>query len=190
MKGGRREGAAVRELHFRSLDPEPGVGCHLLTTPHATKSPIFPQEDEGYSALYEAGGFMQDSRGLMGVLAGATLGGGTRVNWCASFRTPEHVRREWAAAHGLLCFTGATYESAMDAVCERLGVRTGGQDFRGGGGVGAGAWERVWFVPLGARVCVPPWERRFFPACTRPSRRWGRPRQLLRSRPLRHSSSM
>lgn len=32
--------------------------------------------------------------GTMAVLAGSTLGGGTRINWCASFKTPPHVR--WA----------------------------------------------------------------------------------------------
>ncbi|KFM25183.1 Long-chain-alcohol oxidase FAO1 [Auxenochlorella protothecoides] len=122
--------ARLRSLGLQPVDPArcapPGTPAALLAgAPHLVLSADVVVEDEGYSALYEAGGFMQDSRGLMGVLAGATLGGGTRVNWCASFRTPEHVRREWAAAHGLLCFTGATYESAMDAVCERLGVRTG-----------------------------------------------------------------
>ena len=35
-------------------------------------------------------------RGI-GLLAGACLGGGTVVNYTFSFRTPDHVRREWAS---------------------------------------------------------------------------------------------
>lgn len=60
------------------------------------------------------------------VLAGTGVGGGTRVNWCAALRTPEHVRREWANEHGLPAFTSAAYDAALDAVCDRIGVNTGG----------------------------------------------------------------
>ncbi len=63
----------------------------------------------------------------MNILAGSTLGGGTRVNWQASFRTPDHVRKEWAQEHGLPAFTSAKFDHALDAVCTRLGVTTGGQ---------------------------------------------------------------
>lgn len=47
------------------------------------------------------------------------------MNWCASFRTPEHVRREWASQHGLPAFTSEAYTAALDAVCARLGVHSG-----------------------------------------------------------------
>jgi len=59
------------------------------------------------------------------ILAGATLGGGTRINWQASFRTPAHVRREWAAEHGLTAFESPRYDRALDAVWQRCGVTTG-----------------------------------------------------------------
>jgi len=61
----------------------------------------------------------------MNIVAGATVGGGTRVNWSVSFRTPDHVRKEWALVNGLPNFTSERYDRAMDAVCSRLGVRTG-----------------------------------------------------------------
>lgn len=57
----------------------------------------------------------------VGLIAGACLGGGTVVNYSTSFRTPDEVRAEWAA-HGVPAFTGAGYDAALDAVCERLGV--------------------------------------------------------------------
>lgn len=59
------------------------------------------------------------------ILAGATLGGGTRINWSASFATPDHVRKEWAQQHGLEVFGTEKYDSALAAVTERLGVTTG-----------------------------------------------------------------
>ena len=58
-------------------------------------------------------------------MAGATVGGGTRINWSVSFRTPPHVRKEWALVNGLPNFTSERYDRAMDAVCSRLGVKTG-----------------------------------------------------------------
>lgn len=38
------------------------------------------------------------------LLAGSCVGGGTTLNWCASFRTPQHVRRDWATTRGLTQF--------------------------------------------------------------------------------------
>ena len=59
------------------------------------------------------------------ILAGSTLGGGTRVNWQASIRTPDHVRQEWAHVHGLKDLISYRYTAALDAVCARVGVTTG-----------------------------------------------------------------
>ncbi len=61
----------------------------------------------------------------MNIMAGATVGGGTRVNWAVSFKTPLHVRKEWAEINGLPNFMSLRYEQAMDAVCKRLGVKNG-----------------------------------------------------------------
>lgn len=51
------------------------------------------QEGEAFSSMYEQAGILSTVDGGLSVLAGSTLGGGTRVNWSASFRTPAHVRR-------------------------------------------------------------------------------------------------
>jgi long-chain-alcohol oxidase len=55
------------------------------------------------------------------LIAGSCLGGGTVVNYTTSFRTPDDVRAEWAAA-GVPAFTGEEYTASLDAVCDRLGV--------------------------------------------------------------------
>lgn len=48
-------------------------------------------EGEAFTNLYEQYGVKTSSDGSVNVLAGSTLGGGTRINWCASLRTPPHV---------------------------------------------------------------------------------------------------
>jgi choline dehydrogenase-like flavoprotein len=60
--------------------------------------------------------------GAMVVLAGALLGGGTTINWSASFRTPPHVLVEWAKDHGCSGLDGPDFVARLDAVSARLGV--------------------------------------------------------------------
>ncbi|KAK9785976.1 hypothetical protein WJX73_007918 [Symbiochloris irregularis] len=82
-------------------------------------------EAEACGNMYERSGLMVTHTGGLAVLAGSTLGGGTRINWTASLRTPPHVLQEWAEDFGLPAFASAEYAAAMDAVCSRLGVRAG-----------------------------------------------------------------
>ncbi len=75
----------------------------------------------GFQRLYLEGGFAGTADQSVGLLAGECLGGGTVINYCTSFRTPEEVRAEWAAA-GVPWFTSEEYTSSLDAVCTRLSV--------------------------------------------------------------------
>lgn len=59
--------------------------------------------------------------GSIGVVSGATWGGGGTVNWSVSLETQDYVRKEWAA-QGLTWFDGPEYQECMDRVCERMGV--------------------------------------------------------------------
>ena len=43
----------------------------------------FPQEGEAFTSMYERGGLMTTEDGAFTLMAGATAGGGTRVNWSA-----------------------------------------------------------------------------------------------------------
>ncbi|PRW45373.1 Long-chain-alcohol oxidase FAO1 [Chlorella sorokiniana] len=90
-----------------------------------TASAMTLREGEAFQSMYENGAIMTSEDGTMAVLAGSTLGGGTRINWCASFKTPPHVRREWEEQHGLPQFASPEYDAALDAVCSRVGVRLG-----------------------------------------------------------------
>ncbi len=80
-------------------------------------------ELEGYSRLYLNGGAAATADQGIGLLAGATVGGGTTVNFATSFKTPPDVREEWAGS-GVPAFAGAEYTESLDAVWQRLRVNT------------------------------------------------------------------
>jgi long-chain-alcohol oxidase len=102
-------------------------------------------ERQAFERLYEAHGLLSSEDASISLLAGSTLGGGSRVNWCASFKTPDHVLKEWAAKEGgkgegeegdtlhfqqqseglQKMFGSPEYKQGLDSVCKRLDVRTG-----------------------------------------------------------------
>ncbi|KAH7865775.1 hypothetical protein Vadar_011040 [Vaccinium darrowii] len=59
------------------------------------------------------------------ILAGATVGGGSTVNWSASIKTPQHVLEEWCEKYELELVESRMYKEAMDVVCEKMGVQFG-----------------------------------------------------------------
>jgi len=77
----------------------------------------------GFQRLYLEGGFAATADQSVGLLAGECLGGGTVINYCTSFRTPDDVRAEWAAA-GVPWFTSEAYTRSLDAICARLSVNS------------------------------------------------------------------
>jgi choline dehydrogenase-like flavoprotein len=82
------------------------------------------QEGEGLERLYDAGGLLATRDLSLVILQGATLGGGTVVNYTTSLATPESVRGEWASEHRLPHFTGPEFTRSLDAVARRIGVNT------------------------------------------------------------------
>ncbi|WP_280500978.1 GMC family oxidoreductase N-terminal domain-containing protein, partial [Nocardia farcinica] len=61
------------------------------------------------------------AEGLLTLVAGGCLGGGTVVNWSTSLRTPDTVREEWAGI-GAKQFATEEFSEALDAVEKRLSV--------------------------------------------------------------------
>lgn len=79
-------------------------------------------EGPSLEQMYEAGGMLTTDDALIMILAGATVGGGTAVNWSACLRTPSTLLEEWAVSQKLPLFTSPAYAAAMDAVHRRLGI--------------------------------------------------------------------
>jgi choline dehydrogenase-like flavoprotein len=78
-------------------------------------------ESDAYSSMYLDGALGSTADGGTLLLAGATLGGGTVVNYTTSFPTPPSVREEWDRIAGFDgVFTGDGYDAALEAVQERL----------------------------------------------------------------------
>jgi long-chain-alcohol oxidase len=75
----------------------------------------------GFQRLYTEAGFAATADHSVGLLAGECFGGTTVINYCTSFRTPDDIRTEWAAA-GVPWFNSQEYTRSLDAVCERLHV--------------------------------------------------------------------
>jgi choline dehydrogenase-like flavoprotein len=85
-------------------------------------------ESDAYRDMYLDGALNTTADGGMVVLSGATLGGGTVINYTTSFPTPPEVRTEWDATAGFTeVFTSEQYEGSTQAVQTRLQVN---QDYR------------------------------------------------------------
>jgi long-chain-alcohol oxidase len=80
-------------------------------------------EATAYRDMYLNGALKSTADGGTTVLSGATLGGGTVINYTTSFATPEGVCREWDETAGFSdVFTGEAYATSTKAVRERLNV--------------------------------------------------------------------
>jgi choline dehydrogenase-like flavoprotein len=82
-------------------------------------------QHEVYAAptvFYRGGGLTATADGNVNLWAGATLGGGTTVNWSNCVRPPAALRSAWARDHGLTGVDGPEFDEHLDAVLERIGA--------------------------------------------------------------------
>ena len=77
----------------------------------------------GHQRLYAECGFASTRDHSVGFLAGECVGGGTVVNYCTSFQTPDEIRDEWAD-EGVEWIRGEQFTKSLDAVCERISVNS------------------------------------------------------------------
>jgi hypothetical protein len=70
-----------------------GVGCDLRCVC------LFQwKEVEAYIQAFDRGGLMGSADGNVIVLAGSCVGGGSTINWSASFAPPAYVLKDWENA--------------------------------------------------------------------------------------------
>ena len=96
-------------------------GGHFTADEHFSKW----KESDAMRCLYDRAGLLTSSDSHIITLAGSSVGGGTTVNWSASFRTPDHVLRDWEQQiPGDLFATGGEFSKALDLTHKLLNVNT------------------------------------------------------------------
>lgn len=98
----------------------------VLEAGAAFNAQSFRQREIDMSALYLDAGLTSSKDLGVAILAGATLGGGTTVNWCTSFRLAERVAAEWEAETGIagLAAELAPHYAELEAELELAPVAT------------------------------------------------------------------
>jgi choline dehydrogenase-like flavoprotein len=86
----------------------------------AEPSDFSPFELDAFADLYWRGGFNATAEGNVNMVAGATLGGGTTVNWTNCVPPPPYVRERWQQDHGLEGLAGPDFDAHLAAVAERV----------------------------------------------------------------------
>jgi choline dehydrogenase-like flavoprotein len=114
---GSGAGGAVVASAFASA----GKRVIVLEAGGAYQARDFTQRELSMSELYLDAGLTSTSDLGIAILAGATLGGGTTVNWCTTLRLPERVAAEWEQQSGIATLADEL-RPHFDSVERRLGV--------------------------------------------------------------------
>jgi len=88
-------------------------------------------EIEASTTMMYRNGLSVSADGNIGLLAGATLGGGTTVNWHNCVKPSDAVRREWATDHGLTDVDTPEFDRHLEAVLARMGANDRCSDYNG-----------------------------------------------------------
>lgn len=91
---------------------------------YVARSNLTLVEGQAMDQMYLQSGTLATNDMDVLLLAGSTVGGGSAVNWSASIRTPQHVRKEWSEKHELGLFGSKVYDQALDVVCQKMGVQS------------------------------------------------------------------
>ncbi|KAH6790980.1 Long-chain fatty alcohol dehydrogenase family protein [Perilla frutescens var. frutescens] len=91
---------------------------------YVARSNLSLLEGQAMDQMYLRNGLLATNNMNVLLLAGSTVGGGSTINWSASIRTPQHVRKEWSEKHELRLFESKVYDQALDVVCRKMGVQS------------------------------------------------------------------
>jgi len=79
-------------------------------------------EARAFPNLYQELGNRTTDDLSVSMLQGRSVGGGTTVNWCSSFRTPERILKVWKDVHGVDTLSTEVLTPHWDAIEQRLHV--------------------------------------------------------------------
>jgi len=96
-----------------------------------TEADFAQLELKAYQEMYWRGGPNPTADGNVSLQAGATLGGGTTINWTNCLRTTPWVREQWAREHGLEGVDGPEFDRHLDTVLQRIGATDACSDLNG-----------------------------------------------------------
>ncbi len=114
---GAGAGVVAREL------AKAGRAVVILEAGPFVPEPEMPTNElAAFDRLYLDHGLTSTWDGAISILAGASVGGGTTINWMTCFDAPIPVRHEWANEHGLAGFDGPPGDEDFAAVRGELGV--------------------------------------------------------------------
>ena len=88
-------------------------------------------EIESSQTMMYRNGISVSADGNIGLLAGATLGGGTTINWHNCLKPSAEVRREWATEHGLADVDSPEFDRHLEAVLTRMKANDTCSDYNG-----------------------------------------------------------
>ena len=101
---------------------------------HLEGASLPTDELTAYRSLYWRGGATLTDDGNVAIMAGATLGGGSMINWMNCVKPPSWVRKEWAVEHGLGDIATPAFDQHLDAVLERISANDQCSDLNGPNG--------------------------------------------------------
>ncbi|MFL5319559.1 MAG: GMC family oxidoreductase N-terminal domain-containing protein, partial [Myxococcaceae bacterium] len=91
-------------------------GYHTRRDFNLTEAFAFPN-------LYQELGNRSTDDLAITILQGRSVGGGTTVNWCSTFRTPDRILAAWKDVHGVEGITKEALSPHWDAIEKRLHVK-------------------------------------------------------------------
>jgi len=114
--GGSVAASVLSEAGYQVLVLEKGT--------YIAPADISNEEADALDRMYETHGLLTTKDGSMMILAGATLGGGTTINWSCCLPLPSYVREEWRSEHGLVddFKEGGEFETSTREILSLMGV--------------------------------------------------------------------
>ena len=88
-----------------------------------TSSDFHMREAEAYPQLYQDSAARKTRDKAINIMQGRCVGGGTTVNWTASFRTPASTLEHWARHHGIEDLSETDLAPWFELMEARLNIR-------------------------------------------------------------------